>query len=666
MKKLILFLLVSCGQVALAQHVVDYKKVADAYFENHNYYAASTFYKKALKIEGDTLNPFIPYASGNNSKTKQQKMVDDYEGAVYNLAESSRLYKEHSEAEKYYAYAVKFTNTRFRKAPFYYAESLRANKKFSEAISYYKSYESKYPNDSLTTVAQSRIASCQFAIDEMNFPRMTLVQKMPTAINGLGANYAAAKNGYLLYFTSSRPLNVVGQKDVKLNSKKGPVQVTTKTNPYINSFYIAQVKDLNSAEIEVKKMPLSVGQETEVATPTFNPQGTIMYFTVKNAKNKYDIYQAKKVGDEWGTPVKLGPEINGDVFNATQPFVTNEGKYLLFSSDKPGGFGKYDLYYSVIRQDGVLSQAINMGSSINTKDNESTPFFDSQSGELLFSCDGRIGLGGFDFFSSKGNFETWTEPKNVGYPFNSSKDDLYFSSEDGSAKKGYISSDRESACCLEIFAIDRKSFVLQGTIIDCKTKAPLEGATVTFIQEETITKIQTNATGKYSFQFDRKKPVKMLIAKDNYFAIRKEYSYQDLAQADTMIAKDYCIEPFKVDVPIVIDNVYYEFNKADLTDASKTVLDGLFKIMEDNPEIEIELGAHTDDIGSDIYNLDLSQRRAKSCVDYLISKNIAANRMVAKGYGESKPIAANKTPKGKDNPDGRAKNRRTEFKVTKK
>ncbi|MCZ4245232.1 OmpA family protein [Pedobacter sp. HCMS5-2] len=139
-----------------------------------------------------------------------------------------------------------------------------------------------------------------------------------------------------------------------------------------------------------------------------------------------------------------------------------------------------------------------------------------------------------------------------------------------------------------------------------------------------------------------------------------------MAKADTLISKDYCISPFRINIPIVLDNVYYEFNSAELTEPSKKVLDALFIIMDDNPEMEIELGAHTDAIGTDEYNQSLSERRAQSCVDYLISKNIAAARMTAKGYGEKVPIAPNTLKNGKDNPEGRTKNRRTEFKVTKK
>jgi len=254
----------------------------------------------------------------------------------------------------------------------------------------------------------------------------------------------------------------------------------------------------------------------------------------------------------------------------------------------------------------------------------------------------------------------------MGYPFNSSKDDIYFTAINADGSKGYISSDRESSCCLEVFEVKREYISIAGIVADCKTKKPLNNASVTMFDQEIERHVLTDETGKYEFKMDSRRPVKLNMTKENYFALSKSYTYEEIAKADTLMYVDYCINSFKINVPIVLDNIYYEFNSAELTESSKKVLDALVIIMDDNPEMEIELGAHTDDIGTDAYNLDLSDRRAKSCVDYLISKNISVGRLTSKGYGETMPIAPNKFKKGKDNPEGRAKNRRTEFKVTKK
>lgn len=666
MKKILLFLLVAFGSFANAQYVVNYKKVADTYFENKDYYAASTFYKKALKITSDSSQFILPFSKKGKSKTND-KILEDYEESMYNLAESSRLYREFNEAEKYYGVAITFTNTRFRKALFYYAESLKANKKFNRAMDAFQQFIQKNPGDALVKDAKKAIESCKFVIEEMRFPRMVQIKKMPVNVNGLGSNYSPVKINNEFYFTSSRPVAVGGKKDI-VKTEAGEVQVSTKTNPFINNLYLAK-GEVNATDVPVKKIDINFPKNMEIAAASFTPDGNTMYFTAWKNKEKYAIYSVKKNGDKWSDPQPVGLQVNSKDFNSIQPFVTSDGKFLFFSSDRSGGLGKFDLWYCALREDGSLGQAVNFGPAINTEDDERTPYYNSLTKKLLFSTDGRVGFGGFDFFESEGDLVNWSNPINLGYPFNSSKDDLYFTAIDDKGTKGYISSDRESSCCLELFEVKKEFLSIAGLLTDCKTKLPLAGADVTLTKAEGSQKITTGNDGIYRFKVDSKRPIKLLFAKDNYFAVTKNYPYEELAKADTLIYKDYCLSPFKLGIPIALDNVYYEFNSAELTEPSKKVLDFLIPIMEDNPEMEIELGSHTDNIGTDEYNLDLSNRRAKSCTDYLESKGIAAARMTSKGYGESMPIAPNEITvkrKKKDNPGGRAKNRRTEFKVTKK
>lgn len=666
MRKIFLCLLLAAGGFANAQYVVNYKKVADTYFENKDYYAASTFYKKALKITGDTAQAILPYGKERKG-TSDNKVIEDYEGSIYNLAESSRMYREFAEAEKYYGIAITFTNTRYRKALFYYAESLRANKKFNPAIASFESFISKNPDDPLVKDAQKEIASCKFALEEMRFPRMVQIKKVPANVNGLGSNYAAVKVAEDFYFTSSRPINVNGKRDV-VKTETGEVQVSTKANPFLNTLYISK-NALATTDVSVKMMDINLPKDMEVAAASFSPDGNTVYFTAWREKERYAIYQAKKSGDKWSNPQPVGLEVNSKDFNSQQPFVTRDGNFLLFSSDRTGGYGKFDIWYCAIRSDGTLGQAVNLGPTINTEDDERAPYYNPITKKLMFSTDARIGLGGLDFFESEGDLVTWSEPKNMGYPFNSSKDDLYFTSTNADDTKGYISSDRESSCCLEVFEIKKEYFSVEGLLTDCKTKLPMAGAAIAFSNVEGTQTVTTGIDGKYHFKADSKRPIKLTFSKENYFAITKNYVYEELAKADTMIYKDYCLSPFKIGIPIALDNVYYEFNSVDLTEPSKKVLDFLIPIMEDNAELEIELGSHTDNIGTDEYNLELSNKRAQSCVDYLVSKGISASRLTSKGYGESTPIAPNEIGRGrrkKDNPDGRAKNRRTEFKVTKK
>lgn len=664
MKKLIILIAVFFIYISTnAQYVVNYKKVADAYFQNKDYYAASTFYKKALKINSDSSQVVLPYTSENKQNVKDN-IIEDYEGSIFNLAESSRLYRNFLEAEKYYAVASTFGKPKYKNALFYYGECLRANKKFPQAITAFQQFIAKNKADDLVKTATLEILSCKFALKEMRYPRLLQINKVPEKINGLGSNYAALKNNDNFYYTSSRPVAAAGKSEV-IKAVRGETIVTTKANPFINNIYFAK-DSLNSNDISVKMLDLNLPKDMETAAISFNPKGNVAYFTAWREKEKYAIYQSKKDGDKWSNPIPLGLQINDKQFNSAQPFVTSDGKFLIFSSDRSGGFGKYDLWYASIRTDGSVGQPVNLGSEINTEADEKAPYYNTLTHKLLFSTDGRVGFGGLDFFESDGDFINWSTPVNMGYPFNSSKDDVYFTAINADASKGYISSDRESACCLEIFEVKREYISISGIISDCNTKKPLNGVSVKMIDQDVQKSITTDFNGRYEFRIDSRRPVKLNISKENYFALNKDYSYEEVAKADTLMHVDYCINSFKINAPIILENIYYEFNSAELTASSQKTLDALVAIMEDNPEMEIELGAHTDDIGTDAYNLDLSERRAKSCLNYLASKNIAESRMSSKGYGENMPIVANRFKNGKDNPDGRMRNRRTEFKVIKK
>jgi outer membrane protein OmpA-like peptidoglycan-associated protein len=273
-----------------------------------------------------------------------------------------------------------------------------------------------------------------------------------------------------------------------------------------------------------------------------------------------------------------------------------DGKTLLFASDKPGGSGGFDLWYAVLDANGKPEKVVNLGSTINTPSDEQAPFYHEASGTLVFSCNGRVGMGGFDFFYSKGTIDAWGEPVNFGYPVNSIKDDIYFTSQ-GSAKNMLenvlLSSDRSAECCLELFTL--------------KKKIPVEPPPAPVVP-----------------------PVK---------------------------------EEPKVEAVIVMENVYYDFDRSSLQQASFPALDRLVGLLNEYPAMVIEIRAHTDDLGNDKYNMQLSEARAKTVVDYLVSKGIDKARLQSKGYGASMPVAPNKHDDGTDNPEGRQKNRRTEFKV---
>ncbi|SMC80679.1 OmpA family protein [Pedobacter nyackensis] len=666
MKTKLLFILLLFASAAEAQYVTDNKRMADVYFQNKEYYAAAEYYKKAVFNPKDSAGFVVPFGFENRIKEGGEKR-ENYEYCAYQLAESLRLYKNFGAAEGWYEVTKDFVNPKYILSNFWYGETLRSNQKFKEAIAAFNKFLKEYNlNDAYTVKARQEIASCRFALYELSYPRLVRVTNLKNSINtnSFGSNYTPTIKGNNLYFSSSRPLGSDGKKEILTGTN---AKVVKKQTPYLNAIYMTSGDPLD-LKTTVSKTSIE-GKGKETAAPAFHPNGKIAYLTSWTAQGNKKIYQLNAMpgaSTGWSEPIELGGQVNVKGFNTMQPFVTKDGKFLIFSSDRPGGLGKYDLWYSPIYSDGTLGTAVNLGNTINTIEDEQAPYYNTAAKKLLYSSNGKIGMGGFDFYESDGGFGDWSEPKNMGHPFNSSKDDLYFTPTKNDDSEGFISSDRESACCLEVFHLKKMPLIITGILLDCNTLKPLKNAVVTLADSVQHFKVNTDEMGKYTFNVNSNHYFKLTADKDKYFSKTLSFSYGQMAQRDTLFSADLCLLPYEIDKAIVLKDILYEFNSADLTPDSKGKLDHLYTIMVDNPTIEIELISHTDSKGVDAYNLDLSNRRAQSCVDYLVEKGIPVKRMTNKGYGETKPIAPNELAKGKDNPEGRALNRRTEFKVTKK
>lgn len=638
-----------------AQYVQDYKRTADLYFEQKDFYSAAQYYSKALGTFSVKPGEYRPYQLDKDGKSKQKKLKD-YEQVVYRLAESYRMYNDFGNAAKYYEEATNFDAAQFPLARYWYAVCVRSNAKtsadYEKALAQFKQFKGGYKTfDDHSKNADLEIKNCEFAIEEMQYPPRYEVAKVTGNINQGGANYAPVPvNDRTFYFTSSRP-------DSSLINKK--------TNPFINTLYVATGDQGNFNSREKVTIPMEKGVEQGVAS--IAPDGNTLYvtrWTVKDGQKKSSIYRSIRSGNGWTEPKLL---FKAAEYNDKEPFVTADGKYLLFASDRPGSAGKFDLWVSSING-GSISEPSNMGKTLNSPGDESAPFYDPAKQVLIFSSNGRVGFGGQDFFSSKGDFSNaWSTPENMGYPINSAKDDQYYAglTPASAMQKGFISSDRESICCLEIFAFKRRVKMAGGMVLDCETNKPLQGAKITLLDsmQKAVEVQQSGIAGNYMFEVEMNKKYRVVIEKDNYFSKNYTFNTEQLSMVDSMMNPTVCLKRFEINKPIVINDIFYDYNKATLRPESKLILDSLYYLLLDNPKMEIELGAHTDSKGTDAYNLKLSNARAKSCVDYLVGKGIPTSRVVSKGYGESRPVAPNTLPNGKDNPDGRQLNRRTEFKV---
>jgi len=437
--------------------------------------------------------------------------------------------------------------------------------------------------------------------------------------------------------------------------------------------------------------------------------GKRYYFTqcFVNWQNKTicQLYYSKLVNGNFSEPIKIENGVNDLYFTTTQPTVGStynpDLEIIYFASDRPNGIGGTDIWFTVYNtKKNTFNAPLNAGSKINTPWNEATPFYIPETKTLYFSTDGRAGFGGFDVFKSTGELKSWFKPKNVGNYVNSNADELHYILN-SRQNAGFFTSNRKGSyniynefCCYDLYFFQFKNpenINLKGKLLvslnpkieellkygvefrdSLKTEKYLNKAVVSLYLKDNenndslfIRSDTTNNMGSFNFVVERNQAYSVLIHdKDEY------KGKMDVVTADTLknLTNDIILDSKEIEtlpeVPLIIKNIYYESGKSDLTRPAKHRLDStLVALMKGIEDIAIEISSFTDDVGDATYNKKLAEQRAQKVLDYLVVEGIDSERLVAKGYGEEFPIAPNKNPDGSDNPQGREKNRRTEFKI---
>jgi outer membrane protein OmpA-like peptidoglycan-associated protein len=409
-------------------------------------------------------------------------------------------------------------------------------------------------------------------------------------------------------------------------------------------------------------------------TASISPDNKTLYFTQwkkENGKNVSSIYYSIREGDGWSKP-RLLSSINKEGSSSKQPFCSADGKILFFASDMEGGSGGFDIWYANIQADGTTGDPINAG-QINTKEDEQAPFYQNTSGNLVFSSNGLQGMGGFDLFTAKMNEAVFGKPENMGHPVNSSRDDIYFftSEKNELLKNAIIGSDRGSECCLETYTIVKtpKKKMITGIVRDCKTNEPVADAVVTIKDKQT----KTGTDGKFQFEVDADIE-KFSIVKDGYND-RSENANVESINSEDLLIDIYNNAPICIEKPVIeekklvikVENVvtlYFDFDKSILKDREKQVLDSIYNVLMEANTTTIQISGYTDGLGTEKYNNKLSDRRAKACADYLIKKGIDKARISFVSFGKCCPVEM-ELINGRDNPDGRVKNRRALINISK-
>lgn len=511
-------------------------------------------------------------------------------------------------------------------------DMLRYAGNYKGAEEKYKTYLEKNPEDVLA-LAGYRSSQKAPAIREAG---SAYTVKLDKNFSSSRADYCPAfsdRNGSAVYFSSTRNSGTGGQMSGITGTKPGDIYCLKKDEK-------GHWKSSEAAEGELNS-------EWDEGAACFTEDGNTMYFTVCRSDPQYprmaEIWTSTRNDAKWGKPQAL--KITADTLSSyAHPAISPDGKWLYFVSDMPGGYGGYDLWRASVVGGHGVGAVENLGPEINTPGNEMFPAF-RPSGELYFSSDGREpNLGGLDLYRAKEDTLTkhW-EVAHLPYPMNSNGDDFGITFE-GLHNRGFFSSNRASAGRgwdkIYSFSFPEILLSVKGWVYEQDGYELPEAVVYMVGNDGTNMKIGVNLEGSFEQPLAPGGKYLFLATCKGYLNYRAELTVDSLAQKEHQYVLQFPLP--SISIPVLVRGVYYEFDKADLTDNSREALDRLVKVLKENSNITIELSAHCDYRGRAEYNERLSQRRAESVVRYLTEHGIEAERLTAKGYGESQPKTVSK------------------------
>ena len=490
--------------------------------------------------------------------------------------------------------------------------------------------------------------SAELRAAEPNTTEPTLI----ASLNSVSGDYMPQVNptGTRLYFTSVRQ-GGFDYKDEK-----------SAANDYGEDLYVSMQKD--GAWSTPELLPQPINSKANDFGSSFTGDGQTMVYVrcdEPGAMGSCDLYITELNGDTWAKPRNMGNVVNTKAWES-QPTINADGNRIIFTSIRSEGYGASDLYMIEKNNLGLWGIPQNLGSIVNTPLSENSPFLAADGKTLYFSSTGHPGIGGADIFYTILENGKWSTPKNLGHPINSKGNDTNFSIS--AAGNGYMASSRLDENNFDIFRVElpdelkpKPTVIVQGVVSNSETSDPLS-ALVLIEDLNTGELIATNKsntqTGEYLVVLPAGRDYSVSANAEGFFFYSQSFELpKDASYAE--ITNDISLEPIKKGTKVVLNNIFFEVGKAELKPISYVELNKAVNLMKNNKTMKIEVGGHTDSQGADATNLSLSQKRAQAVVDYMVLAGIERARLIAKGYGETVPIADNSTK------DGRAKNRRTEF-----
>jgi outer membrane protein OmpA-like peptidoglycan-associated protein len=627
-------------------------------------------------------------------------LVEKYPGKTsyyWTLASQYQLSRNYSKAYQMYDRLITIDKRKAAKAKYNKAINAKSLEKYTEAYQMFKELRpgkrQGWMPRNFKGVLKMQMAGCKLALSLRDSVIRKDILHLPNSINTPHIEFNPFYVSDSTFIFSSADIDTL----LFYNNEEAMPK---------RRFFISSINDSGYSSKEKPGEPFFNNPKFDTGDGVFSFDGNRIYFTqcAKNWQQKMvcHLYMSEKESDKWSEPVKLSNEINLKNHTSTQPAVGTcydpNLEVIYFVSDRPEGYGGTDIWYTIFDiPTHTFQKPVNVGFMINTEGDETTPYFDVYEHQLYFSSNGWVGFGGLDIYLSKGDLVNWEEPENIGYPLNSECDDLYFTKNE-LGNKGFFTSNRpggysllHNTCCDDIYFWEQSEIEkvwvrgkMLGSNYDVnalftkKGKVEIGRDSVVFLDSAKVNLYLKNDTSEMVFMVSKE------TDKDGNFSflVPKGFEYEIFIDDSRVLDKKLAfntteiktrqleidLKPIEVKTisknPIILSNIYYEFNKANLTDASKLTIDStLLKLMKKYEDIFVVVSSHTDKVGNVRYNQRLSQQRANNVVNYMVEQGIEKYRLRALGFGKSKPIAPNTLPNGSDNPEGRALNRRTEFRV---
>lgn len=569
-----------------------------------------------------------------------------------------------SKASKYFDKAYELSKNLDGYYYFMMGKSYHFVNKFDAAIKYYKFSKTKKSkiNPSINSEADKKIKECNYAKKLISTPVNVEIKSLSNAINSENEEYVPVitADESEIFFTSRRPSTTGGQIDAGLAD-------------YYEDIYYSTLE--NGKWTDAKNMGKPVNSDFHDATVGLSLDGQKLFIYRDNKKGIGNIYVTEKKGNEWTEPTELPEPINSKN-QETSACYSPDGNTIYFVSNRPEGKGGKDIFKATKNSEGVWGEAENLGNIINTPEDEDAIFLHPDGKTLYFSSKGHPTMGGYDIFKSVYEKGMWSTPENLGYPINSADDDVCFVLT-ASGEYGYYTSIKaEGKGKRDIYRVafldelnKPKLTLLKGTVTDRKTGEPLFSKIELYnnTDDKLVGTFESNsATGKFMVSLPAGKDYGISVKAKGYLFYSDNFNIPDDA-AFQVVEKHIKLDKLEVGKKVVLNNIFYDYNKATLRESSANELKKVIELLDANPKMKIEFSAHTDSRGSDAYNKNLSQQRAQSCVDYLVEKGVTKSRLIAKGYGESQLLMTDeeieKLTSEMAKEEAHQKNRRTEFKI---